>query len=334
MDLMIILLAVVLATAIVIAYLLFIWWLDRYEREPFWVVLLTFLWGGIGGTGISCFVNSLTGLVLALGVGLATAQTLTTVVVAPIVEEFVKALVFVFLVLVGNQLDNRTDGLIYGAATGLGFACVENLYYYWSVYNPESTEVLFITIFTRTAFTALVHCISSALLGMAIGYARHGKGASRWVLWPVLGYVLAVFNHATWNGLTSIAQGVAESNQGLSLLTMLFSILLVVGASIMMFLLTLNSLNSEHKVIKRFLLEEAQRGVLPREHAEIIPYWIKRRKSGWLSAQVPKEAYVKAATLLAFRHYQLERADGDRKAQYLHDIQMYRQQVQDYMKVA
>ena len=59
MDLMIILLAVVLATAIVIAYLLFIWWLDRYEREPFWVVLLTFLWGGIGGTGISCFVNLL-----------------------------------------------------------------------------------------------------------------------------------------------------------------------------------------------------------------------------------------------------------------------------------
>ena len=41
------LLAVVFATLLILGYLLFIWWLDRYEREPIWLVGLTFLWGAI-----------------------------------------------------------------------------------------------------------------------------------------------------------------------------------------------------------------------------------------------------------------------------------------------
>ena len=29
-------------------YLVIIWWMDRYEREPFWLVSLNFLWGATG----------------------------------------------------------------------------------------------------------------------------------------------------------------------------------------------------------------------------------------------------------------------------------------------
>ena len=32
----------------VVFYLIVIWWFDRYEREPWWLVLLTFIYGAIG----------------------------------------------------------------------------------------------------------------------------------------------------------------------------------------------------------------------------------------------------------------------------------------------
>ncbi len=64
--------------------------------------------------------------------------------------------------------------------TGLGFACVENLWYYYNnAVHGFGAIVAIATI--RTLFTAMLHCTSSAMLGMAIGYARHRKGAMRWV---------------------------------------------------------------------------------------------------------------------------------------------------------
>ena len=31
-----------------VIYLIIIWWMDRYEREPFWLVSLNFVWGATG----------------------------------------------------------------------------------------------------------------------------------------------------------------------------------------------------------------------------------------------------------------------------------------------
>ena len=64
------LLAVALATFLILGYVLFIWWLDRYEREPIWLVGLTFLWGGLGGTCLSCVINS------SIGAGAAQARSI------------------------------------------------------------------------------------------------------------------------------------------------------------------------------------------------------------------------------------------------------------------
>jgi len=323
-----VLLAVAFATLLIISYLVFIWWLDRYEREPLWLVFLTFIWGGLGGTCLSCIINSTVGAGLLEVVGESASQVMTTVIVAPVVEEVMKGLVFVALLNIGNNIDNRTDGLIYGAATGLGFAAMENLWYYANGFDAANPGGLLPTIFLRTLFTSLVHCVSSALLGMAIGYARHRSGAARWLVWPALGYVLAVVNHGTWNGLATLMSVFGEQEQELAGLTLLFSCSLVLGASAMMFIMTQISLHAEHKFIRHYLLEEARRGVLPTAHAEIIPYWTKRRRRGWAPKGINKEEYIKTATLLAFRHRQLEIADGDRKHQYMEDITKFRERLQ------
>lgn len=307
------------ATFVIFCYLLFIWWLDRYEREPFWLVALVFLWGGLGGTCLGCALSApfaaIANLIPIAGAG----SVISTVVVAPFAEEFTKGLVFVPLVF-SDKFDNETDGLIYGAATGLGFAAVENLLYYTSALEKGAAAVLTLVVI-RTLFSALVHCISSAILGMGIGYARHRAGSARWLKYPLLAYLVAVANHALWNG-TATAAGFWQSTA-----VHLLGMALVVAAAVVMFALTQTSLKREHDVIERFLRAEADRGTLPAAHAKIIPYWSKRRKSGWLPPTIPRDEYVEAATLLAFRQYQKEIAHGERAQEYDEDIQAFREQI-------
>ena len=47
-------LAAILAAAVPAAfYGLLIWWLDRYEKEPLWLILVAFLWGSLPAIGLA-----------------------------------------------------------------------------------------------------------------------------------------------------------------------------------------------------------------------------------------------------------------------------------------
>ncbi len=317
------------ASLVVVGYLVFIWWLDRYEREPAWLVLLTFAWGALGGTLFSCVINSTLGAFAHIIGGSGFGSFATAVLIAPPVEEFMKGLILLAIVLIGNNVDNRTDGLIYGAATGLGFACVENLWYYYNN-AAHGFAAIFLIATIRTLFTAMLHCTSSAMLGMAVGYARHRSGTLRWFIFPAIGYFFAVLNHATWNGI-STTSSLLSKDPTFNLAALLFGMVILTGTIILMFILTQWSLHSEHEVIRDQLLAEAERGVIPAAHAAIIPFWLKRSKKGWLPPHVDKKAYIKAATLLAFRHHQLEIAGGERRQRYLEEIATYRKRVQELL---
>ncbi|MBU3728168.1 MAG: PrsW family intramembrane metalloprotease [Phycisphaerales bacterium] len=322
--------AVIAGSLVILGYLLVIWWLDRYEREPLWMLLLVFAWGALGGTSFGCLCS----LPFALGavavVGESGGQAFTAVVVAPVVEELTKGVVLAALLLT-KHLDNETDGLIYGAATGLGFAIVENVVYAAGA-SAMGTGAVIMVVVLRTFLSALVHCISSGILGMTIGYACHRSGAARWLIWPGLGLALAIANHAIWNGLATAAEFevIGEASPALLLL----GVGVVIAASATMFGLTQLSLHREHAVIRRHLLAESSLGVLPPEHASIIPFWSRRRRTGWLEPHVPQEPYVRAATLLAFRHHQLEVARGERRERYLQDIAALRAEVTRHLRGA
>jgi RsiW-degrading membrane proteinase PrsW (M82 family) len=316
--------AVLAGTLVVFGYLVVIWWLDRYEREPFWMTLLVFAWGGFGGTSMGCLCSMPFVFGATAAGGEVAGEVVGAVIVAPVVEEITKGLAFVFLLLT-RHLDNETDGLIYGAATGLGFAAVENIMYAVS-FAGEGTETVLVLVAVRTLFSAIVHCISSGILGMSIGFACHRSGAARWVLWPAVGLALAIGNHALWNGIAT-AMEFEVLGEASALLAPL-GMLIVAAAAAGMFGLTQWSLFREHRVIRKYLLEEAARGVLPVEHASIVPFWSRRSRRGWLPPHVPQQAYIRAATLLAFRHHQLEVARGERRERYLAEIAALRANVQ------
>ncbi|MFM7259687.1 MAG: PrsW family intramembrane metalloprotease [bacterium] len=308
--------AVLLGTLVVFGYLAVIWWMDRYEREPIWLTLLVFAWGGLGGTSLGCLC-SLPFVLSAIVVGGQTAGSVVgAVLVAPAVEEVTKGVIFIALAF-SRHLDNQTDGLIYGAAAGLGFAAVENILYVLQSAGA-GTSALLMLVFMRTFFSAIVHCISSGILGMMIGYASHRSGAARWFVWPAIGLALAVVNHAIWNGLATAAQFEVIGDS--SPLLMLLAILIVIAAAGGMFGLTQYSLTLEHKMIRQYLRAEAEQGVLPAEHAEIIPFWLRRVRRDWLPPHVPQVRYIRTATRLALRQHQLEIAHGERRERYLSDI--------------
>ena len=52
-----------------VAFLGLVWWLDRYDREPIWLVLLTFAWGALGGVLFALLGSSLAMEPLAMLVG-------------------------------------------------------------------------------------------------------------------------------------------------------------------------------------------------------------------------------------------------------------------------
>lgn len=314
---------ILVATLVVLGYLFFIWWLDRYEREPLLLVLLTFAWGAIIGTTCGCTFTSVFQSQATVALDPAVTQLLTVVMIAPLVEELTKGLVLIPLVMT-DHFDNETDGLIYGAATGLGFAAVENIIYFLKFMTVQEMGVgqLLFLMAVRTLFTAIMHCISSATLGMAVGYARHRPGFTR-VIAPLIGYALAVFNHALWNGLAVFG----GFNAGLQLA----GVALILVGSAVMFALTQWSLKREHDALRQHLREEARRGTLPAEHAEIVPYWTKRRRDDWLSPSVDKEEYLRAATLLAFRLHQLEVAEGEDRQAYQSDIQHFREKLKNLL---
>lgn len=317
LNLLIVILAAVAGIVPMVVYLSVIYWLDRYEREPWWLVALVFIWGGLGGAMFGCVINSTVIAAVGMFAGPETAQWVGPVVVAPVVEEVTK-IIPLFGVLLLRQFDNATDGLIYGAAAGLGFAMTENFYYFYQVGTSLGLMAMMTNIFMRTCFSALVHCAASASWGFFLGLGRTQAPVLRWLVLPVLGYVVAILIHAGWNGSVTLAamQDAPHLQTG--------ACAAVALGAVVMFVLTQLSLYLEHRVIRHELEVEANDGVLPMAHAEIIPYWFKRRAQGWLPAHIDRERYVKAATLLAFRKHQASLASGSTRDSLMDDVKRYR----------
>lgn len=320
--------ATAVSTAVVFGYLVFIWWLDRYEREPFWVVLLAFLWGGIGGTFLGCVGSLMLSVPMHDVVPSIYSDFAMSTVVAPVVEEFTKGLIFAIL-LMTPYLDNETDGLIYGAAAGLGFAAVENLLYFAATASA-GPEVFYATVVVRTLFTTLIHAISTALLGYAIGYVRHRPLWPKLWMWPLVGFGLAVVNHAIWNAMAHMwASELLDDEMTLGAIGLAFAFVFFMALA--MFVICQLSLMREQRVIADYLAEEADRGTLPVRHAEIIPSWRKRRRRNWLPEHIPHEEYVEAATMLAFRRYQADTAAERYRARYHKEAEEFRDRVRKYL---
>jgi RsiW-degrading membrane proteinase PrsW (M82 family) len=295
-------------------FLPIVWWLDRYDREPVWLVLMSFAWGALFATTGAGLLNSILISHLTSLLGAPLALQLGVILVAPLTEEPLKALILI-PIMFSRNFDNATDGFVYGAAIGLGFGMIENFLYFTD--TIDDTDVWFMTVVVRTACTAVMHAMATSICGAALGWGKFRTLDIR-VISGGLGLFIAIGVHALWNGL-AVAAGVTDGT------VFLLDILIFLMEFVCILVVFILCVHGEARMIRRELGIEAEGGVLPPQHVEILASVRKRSRTGWLDKSIPQEQYIQTATKLAFRRMQA-RGRGTNRS-YYHEVRKLRYEI-------
>ncbi|MFN2594505.1 MAG: PrsW family intramembrane metalloprotease [Actinomycetota bacterium] len=186
--------------------------LDPYEREPLSLLGVLVVWGAIGATGLSALGNAAFSRALSATTNLVFGPA----IYSPLVEEGAKGLALVAFLVVSVMAAGRfgiprfegvTDGIVYGAAVGLGFAFTEDILYLLNAASQNGLSQGLSTYLARRGFlgvTVFHHAIYSAAFGVGLGLATWTTSRLLRVLAPALGLALAILLHAANNGLVQL----------------------------------------------------------------------------------------------------------------------------------
>ncbi len=175
-------------------------WLDRYEAEPTRLLVFAFAWGAVAAAAGALVIN--TGFALAMRLaGTQDPDVLAAVVSAPFVEEGLKGLGILLIVLLRRrEFDGIIDGIVYAGMIGAGFAFSEDILYLgrnFVEYGQQGLTELFVL---RCIFGPFAHPFFTAMTGIGLGLAVTvvRRGWLR-VLVGIAGYVAAALLHGVWN---------------------------------------------------------------------------------------------------------------------------------------
>jgi RsiW-degrading membrane proteinase PrsW (M82 family) len=311
-----------------VVYILFVWWLDHYEKEPLWLLALAFLWGAIPAAILSVLLEVVFDiLILPLG-GESLIATLTSVSIgAPLIEESAKGIALIGLVLIfRREFDDVLDGIVYGAMIGFGFAMIENLFgYFLPILGAEGMGAGVTNIFLRSIVFGFNHALWTGIIGAAVGYARLARDWGQRLLVPVCGWLLAVSLHTIHNtGMTLVEQTLC--------LSFVFSLLVDWSGVLLLLIVAFFVLRKEQRWIQRGLVEEVRRGTLSRQEFQLLCSAGQRLRTRWdargrggRAAYRSVGRYYQCATELAFKKQHL-RSLGDEGGN-LAEVQKLRQQL-------
>ncbi|MCC6178222.1 MAG: PrsW family intramembrane metalloprotease [Chloroflexi bacterium] len=312
--------------------------LDRYEREPWQVLLAAFLWGAVVATFIAAISNDLIGALVSAIVGEALGGLLTTSVVAPIVEETAKGSALLLLYwIVRHEFDNVLDGIVYGSLVGIGFAMTENVLYFGRMLQENGLVGLGVLFYLRVILGGFGHALYTGTVGAGLGYAREVR--RRWII-PIiipLAYLLGIVQHAAWNFLgATVVPAILPDN--VNPLVMLFvvmpvtTVVLTAPGVIALLIIATLAWRREAAVIRTHLQDEVPQGVLSLDEYERLPSQRARfaaemralRSHGLRSFFAQRDLH-QAATELAFLKWHVSRGDTPRRAQRRRPEDRYRQ---------
>lgn len=189
----------------------FVYWLDRYEKEPRILLGGAFLWGAIIAAGAAYVFNTGLGLGVFLLTGSeAAANVSTTSLIAPVVEEVFKGLaVLLIFLLARKEFDSILDGIVYAAVTALGFAATENSYYIYNMgYLEQGYPGLLGLAFIRIFLVGWQHPFYTSFIGIGLAAARLSRTPTYRVLLPLVGLLASITTHALHNSLAQFMSGI------------------------------------------------------------------------------------------------------------------------------
>jgi protease PrsW len=320
-------LGLICVTPIVLTYLFFIRWADRFEPEPWWLILAAFVWGAlfatIGGGITSGIAQAITSAVF--GASQQAMDVVGATVFAPIFEESFKGIGVSLIALVSalglRELDGPLDGAIYGGVVGLGFTLTEDILYVANQFETNGLGGFVILLFLRTVLLGLSHCTFTACTGLGFGIATEARS---WIIKlgaPVFGFGCAIAMHAMHNFLPTFF-----GDGGLVLM-----LLISWAIDILFFVLLALLVARDRTIVVRELFGEVGDLLHPRELQLVSSYFTLGFKNwgvlfsrGWSAFRMRrnKQLHLVELAFVKSRRRRGERGvDLDRKeAQLRHDI--------------
>jgi RsiW-degrading membrane proteinase PrsW (M82 family) len=121
----------------------------------------------------------------------------TQIIVWAIIEELLKFIGVMVIIFGSNIIDEPIDYPMYFIATALGFAALENFLYLLNPFNASGTIVGILTGNLRFLGSTLLHAVSSAMIGSALGLSFYLKQYR--ILYLFAGITCAVVLHSIFN---------------------------------------------------------------------------------------------------------------------------------------
>ncbi|WP_432544004.1 PrsW family intramembrane metalloprotease [Kineococcus sp. SYSU DK002] len=285
-------------------------WLDRHEAEPPHLLAFAFGWGAcvasLGALVLNTGASRLLDRVFHHDFGGAVGDvTNTSVLVAPVVEEALKGLgVLLLLLKQRRQFDGVVDGIVYAAFVGVGFAFLENVLYLGRALGDDQPASLVAVFVMRCLVSPFAHPLFSMAVGVGLGLAARRRSALHRVGAPVLGFAVAVVLHALWN---------ASAGAGVATFFELF-LLLQVPVFAAAVAVALAARVREARLIARHLQVYVRTGWLGASEVDMLASGRGRRRArslasargGAPAARAVRE-FQEVATELAFRRDRLRR---------------------------
>ncbi|MGM0555824.1 MAG: PrsW family intramembrane metalloprotease [Myxococcota bacterium] len=319
-------LAAVLAFLPLIPYAAVLFWLDRNEKEPWYLLVACLVWGGAVATIYAGLYNSAFQTFASSVAGEGLGQYLAAIFAAPVSEEIMKggALIAVYL-LAQRHFDNVLDGVVYGAFIGLGFAVFENFTYYMKPSSPGEVVELF---WMRGIVGGIgSHACYTAITGAGIGYFRVKRtGTWRWFV-PPIALGVSMLAHFLWNAAGGLIMATGSSRGEQLFFTMpLAVIILSVPFVAMVLAIAFLTLHQEAEFVKNYLGDEPDDVVTAAEVARLVPARHRAKRSARLffSGEFDQWRAFRRRNLklvqLAFEkwHMEQESESGDQVAAGVH----------------
>lgn len=172
-------------------------WLDRFEREPTWMLVFALLWGACIATFSAAVLNNLGTVLLDPVHG---DHSTAGVWLAPVVEESMKGLgPLLLLFFKRREIDGVLDGMVYAGLAAAGFAAVEDIVYLAAGYASAGDQGLFSTFIVRVVMSPFAHPMFTVCTGIGIGIAATSPYTWQRLTAPFTGWCCAVALHCLWN---------------------------------------------------------------------------------------------------------------------------------------
>src|SRR5712692_3394252 len=299
--------------------------IDRNEKEPWRLVLVAAAWGAVVATSLVIWAETFWDEIAVNTLVPGPGFDVSTAFSAGILEELAKgsAVVLLFLVM-RNEFDDVVDGIVYGAAIGLGFNFMESIAYMtnlYAIFAPDGVggyAAGFQWYARQVLGLFMGHATYTALVGAGIGIARQLPSRRQKVIAILTGFLVAIAAHFSWDAWLTLfpieqtAIGILEIHLRTLIMTGPFTAAVVA--------LLLLGLHIESKALADQFRKEAALGsgaIMPEEVPILMSPW--RRFQQRLRALRRKglRAYIRLARLqtaqvdLAMERWHRERQEVD-----------------------